>query len=101
MREYGIKFNGGENMINKKVLYFTASWCGPCKKTRPVVEQMIADGFNIDILDADSEITMINKYYIRSVPTFILLENNIEIDRITGGKNREELQKFIGSEIIE
>ena len=86
--------------MNKKVLYFTASWCGPCKKTRPVVEQMILEGFNIEILDADIELDMIKKYEIRSIPTFILIENNLEISRSTGAKNREDLQKFIKNEII-
>jgi len=84
----------------KKLLYFTASWCGPCKKTRPVVEQMILEGFNIEILDADIELDMIKKYEIRSIPTFILIENDLEIARSTGAKNKEDLQNFIKNEII-
>lgn len=101
MNVFGIKYNGEEKMTNRKLLYFTAEWCGPCKKTRPIVEQMISDGFSIDILDADAEIGMVNKYNIRSIPTFILLENKNEIDRMTGAKNREDLQKFISYEIID
>jgi len=83
-----------------KVLYFTASWCGPCKKMRPIVEQMINDGSPIEILDADTELEFIKKYNIRSVPTFILLNNDVEINRITGAKTKEDLQKFIKNEII-
>lgn len=101
MNEYGTIFNGEENMINRKVLYFTAIWCGPCKKTRPIVEQMISDGFNIHIVDADSESSVANKYHVLSIPTFILLEDGIEIDRMTGLKTREDLQKFIGYETID
>ena len=83
-----------------KVLYFTASWCGPCKRVRPIVEEMISGGYNIQILDADTELELINKYNIRSVPTFILLNNDSEIDRVTGAKTKEELQNFINREII-
>ena len=39
----------------KNVFYFTADWCGPCKKVRPVVEDMIREGFHIQIIDVDIE----------------------------------------------
>lgn len=85
----------------KKVLYFTAIWCGPCKKTRPIVEELISNNeADIQIIDADSELDLIKKYEIRSIPTFILLENDIEIDRAFGTKTKEDLQNFIKHETI-
>lgn len=85
----------------RKILYFTAIWCGPCKKTRPIVEELIANNeADIQIVDADKELNLINKYEIRSIPTFILLENDIEINRIFGAKTKEELQNFIKYEKI-
>jgi thioredoxin-related protein len=47
------------------------------------------------ILDADIEAELAKKFEIRSVPTFILMEDGIEINRITGAKTREELLEFI------
>jgi thioredoxin-like negative regulator of GroEL len=35
------------------------------------------------------------KFEIRSVPTFILMQDGVEINRITGAKTREELLEFI------
>ena len=79
----------------KNVFYFTAEWCGPCKKTRPIVEEMKREGFEFQIIDADYEQLLVKRFGIKSVPTFILFENEKEIDRTTGAKTRKELQSFI------
>jgi len=79
----------------KNVFYFTAEWCGPCKKTRPIVEEMKREGFEFQIIDADYEQLLVKRFEIKSVPTFILFENEKEVNRMTGAKTREELQSFI------
>ena len=82
----------------KTVFYFTAEWCGPCKKTRPVVEDMKKEGFDFQMVDADYEQLLVKKFEVKSVPTFILIENGKELNRITGAKTREELEDFINYE---
>jgi len=79
----------------KNVFYFTADWCGPCKTTRPIVEDMKKEGFGFQIIDADYEQLLVKRFQVKSVPTFILFENEKEIDRVTGTKTREELENFI------
>ena len=84
----------------KTVFYFTAEWCSPCKRTRPIVEELMREqtyvGFQI--IDADSEIELVNKFNIRSIPTFILFDNGKEINRTIGAQTREQLEKFIHGE---
>ncbi len=83
----------------KVVYYFTADWCNPCKKTRPIVEEMNRETqIKFQIIDVDSELELAKKFEIRSVPTFILLEEGTEIKRITGAQNREQLEAFINYE---
>lgn len=81
----------------KTVYYFTADWCQPCKRTRPIVEELNRDqsiaGFQIIDVDVNSE--LVKNFNIRSVPTFILFDNGEEVSRIVGGKTREELENFI------
>ena len=79
----------------KNVFYFTAEWCGPCKKTRPIVEEMKREGFEFQIIDADYEQLLVKRFEIKSVPTFILFENEKELNRINGTKTRQELEDFI------
>lgn len=81
----------------KTVYYFTADWCQPCKKTRPIVEELNREqtkaGFQI--IDVDDNSDLVKSFGIQSVPTFILFEDGIEKSRIIGGKTREELERFI------
>jgi thioredoxin-like negative regulator of GroEL len=81
----------------KHVFYFTAEWCGPCKKVRPVVEELIKDGYSFQIIDADTESELVKKFEIRSIPTFILFNNQVEINRFSGAKNKQELENFINN----
>jgi thioredoxin-like negative regulator of GroEL len=82
----------------KNVFYFTADWCQPCKKVKPIVEDMKKEGFQFQMVDADYEQLLVKRFEVRSIPTFILLEDGKEINRITGAKTREELENFINYE---
>jgi thioredoxin-like negative regulator of GroEL len=78
------------------VLYFTAEWCNPCQRTRPVAEELKRDGLiDFVFVDADSEIELLEQFGIRSVPTYILLEDGKEVKRMNGAKTREEFLNFI------
>jgi len=79
----------------KTVFYFTADWCQPCKKVKPVVEDMKKEGFQFQMVDADYEQLLVKRFEVKSIPTFILLEDGKEINRITGAKTKEELENFI------
>lgn len=81
----------------KTVYYFTADWCQPCKKTRPIVEELNREqtiaGFQI--IDVDDNSDLVKTFGIQSVPTFILFDGGIEKSRIIGSQTRESLEKFI------
>ena len=81
----------------KTVFYFTADWCGPCKKVRPIVEELNRERSDVffQIIDVDLEKELVKNFEIASVPTFILFKNQKQIDRITGAQTREKLNDFI------
>jgi thiol-disulfide isomerase/thioredoxin len=82
----------------KTVFYFTADWCPPCKKVKPIVEDMKKEGFEFQMIDADYEQLLVKRFEIKSIPTFILMENGKEINRISGAQTRESLVKFINEQ---
>ena len=82
----------------KTVFYFTADWCQPCKKVKPIVEDMKKEGFEFQMIDTDYEQLLVKRFEIKSIPTFILMEDGKEINRITGAKTRQELEEFIANE---
>jgi thiol-disulfide isomerase/thioredoxin len=81
----------------RHVLYFTADWCNPCQRTRPVAEELKREGL-IDFLfiDADTELDLLEKFGIKSVPTYILIEDGREVGRMNGTKTRDQFLEFVG-----
>jgi thioredoxin 1 len=81
----------------KMILYFTADWCGPCKQTRPIVEELNREQImaKFFIVDVDSEIEMTQDFGIRSIPTFVVMKDNKEIHRVTGAQTRQQLEELI------
>jgi thiol-disulfide isomerase/thioredoxin len=80
----------------RHLLYFTADWCHPCKRTRPVVEDLNRDGvIKVQFIDVDTEVDLVATYEIKSVPTFILIEDNKEIKRMNGAKTKEDFDIFL------
>jgi thioredoxin 1 len=81
----------------RTIYYFTAEWCQPCKKTRPIVEELNRDQMvaGFQIIDVDYNPDLVSAFNVKSVPTFIRFDNGIENARITGSQTRESLEKFI------
>ena len=81
----------------KTIYYFTADCCQPCKRIRPVVEELNREqkeaGFQV--IDVDDNTDLVKSFNIKSVPAFILFENGLEKRRMVGSQTREDLERFI------
>ena len=73
----------------KEYLYFSSPWCGPCKMLSPVMEQ-VGNTIPVNKINVDEQSDLAQRYGIRSVPTVVLLENQIEVKRIIGVKPMNE-----------
>jgi thioredoxin 1 len=75
----------------KEVLYFSASWCVPCRQMKPIVEQLEADtGISFRKIDVDTSAEA-DKYRVMSVPSFVLVEDGKEVSRAAGAQTGKEL----------
>lgn len=83
----------------RHILYFTAEWCNPCERTKPIAEDLDRDGvIKFQFIDADTNIDLCKKFEIKAVPTFILIEEGKEIRRMNGAKTKEQFEEFINNE---
>jgi thioredoxin 1 len=80
--------------------YFTADWCNPCKKVRPIVEEINRESFDLkfQIIDADLNIELVKKFEIKSIPTFIVVDDGEVLRRLTGSQTKNTLEKFLNDE---
>ena len=77
---------------------FWAEWCGPCLMMNSTIEKFAAESNHIRItkVNADLNRKLINKFKIRGLPQFILMNNGEEIKRHAGAMTFFELIKFCG-----
>jgi len=78
----------------KKILYFSAAWCGPCKMLGPIMES-VGNEVNYQKIDVDSNQELSMKYGIRNIPTLVLVDNDgNELNRSTGVMQKQQIIDF-------
>ena len=76
--------------------YFSATWCGPCKAFKPIMNEIANEGYSVEFIDVDQSQELAAKYGVRSVPTTVIEENGIEVSRFVGAIPKQQvLQKLI------
>jgi len=88
----------------KKVLsflYFTASWCGPCKAIAPFLEELSTalkekGEYNIEFnkIDIDKNEEFCDKCKIKSVPTFFIMDGK-DLLGSCNGANKDNISDLI------
>lgn len=78
----------------KKIIIFSAPWCGPCRMFKPVLET-ISEDLQIPLygVNIDEEPDLAAELNIRSVPTTFVY--NAEITNILGVKPESEIRALL------
>ena len=77
----------------KTAKYFSAAWCGPCKQFKPIMQELLDEGYDIEFIDGDENREVAIEYNIRSIPTTVIELDGKEINRIVGVRSKEEMIK--------
>ena len=78
----------------KRVLRFSASWCGPCKMLAKTLED-IETNIPIEIVDIDNAQDTAIEYGVRGVPTLVMLDENVEVKRLVGMVPQKSLEAWL------
>src|SRR5258707_2881839 len=79
------------------VLEFTASWCGPCQQMSPVVSRLERHGYPIRKVDVDSNRELCRRFNVDRMPTFLVVVDGVERERVTGKVSEEKLKRICAS----
>lgn len=79
-----------------QILKFGATFCGPCRVIKPIVEEISNEtGIEVIHYDADEHESIFAQYNIRAVPTLVFLKNGVEVERKTGLLTKDILKKIV------
>ncbi|KAL4351362.1 hypothetical protein GQ457_06G041780 [Hibiscus cannabinus] len=91
-----LHFNSVKETPKLMVIDFSASWCGPCKFMEPALNDMAARFTDVEFvkLDVDELPDVAQEFGVQAMPTFVLLKNGKEVDRVVGAQ-KNELEKKV------
>jgi len=79
------------------IVDFWATWCMPCKVTKPILEKLAAeyaDRIEFIAIDADESRPVLEKFRIFGIPTVLALRDGQEVGRVTGARNEAQFRQF-------
>lgn len=83
------------------VLYcFSADWCQPCKRMKEPLQRIQLQYPDVTFesinIEDDNKLDFVNKYQIKTIPSYVLVKNSQEVSRVNGANisNLEELLRL-------
>ncbi|XP_073100394.1 TPR repeat-containing thioredoxin TDX isoform X2 [Elaeis guineensis] len=85
-KELETKFRAASSLSRLVILYFTATWCGPCRFMAPLYKSLAEKHPKVVFLkvDIDELGVVAQSWNVSSVPTFFFVKNGKEIDKVVG-----------------
>lgn len=70
---------------------FFAPWCGPCKMTGPIIDELAAEMKDIKFVkvDVDQSPDLTTQYSIFSIPTFMIFKDGKVVNQFVGAMGKE------------
>lgn len=86
-----------DNKTQKPILIdFYATWCGPCKRVAPIIEEL-QDDFKGKItfykVDVEKERELSGIFGVRSMPTFLFIPAKGRLGKSVGSMNKQAFLK--------
>ena len=85
----------------KTAKYFSAPWCGPCKAFKPIMNEIKSEGYYVEFIDIDNMSDLASKYNVRSVPTVVIEEGGVEVDRVVGMQTKSIMLERMSYRFLE
>lgn len=86
--------------MSVELLDFYADWCGPCKVMDPVIHALEAewgDKVKITKINVDTDQQATQTYGVMSIPTYVVLKEGKEVERMIGAVPKQTLKSKIES----
>lgn len=80
------------------VIDFWATWCGPCQRLSPIVEELAAEYENRAIIgkyNVDEGEDLVATYGIRNIPVLLFIKKGEVVHKMVGAATKAQIQENI------
>ena len=86
-----------KNSDKKVLIDFYATWCGPCQRVLPLVEELSNEHpeYVFAKVDIDDEAELAEEFDVMSVPTLIVLDKGEVVNKSIGSKPKSEILELL------
>ena len=76
---------------------FYADWCGPCNMLAPTIDEISIEREDIKVVkvNVDESENLAIKYRATSIPTLVIMQDGLEVDRIVGLVSKETIKSAL------
>ena len=77
---------------------FWASWCGPCKRVAPIIEEVAGETGDLAIIgkvNVDEEPELAQVFKVMSIPTLAVLKNGKVVKSVVGVQSKQAILSMI------
>ena len=92
--------NAAELMAGDKlvVIDFWATWCGPCQRLTPIIEQLAEEYEGRAVIgkyNVDEGEDLVADYGIRNIPVILFLKGGEMVHKMVGAASKEAIKEQI------
>ena len=79
----------------KRIEYYSAKWCTPCKIYKPIIQKLKNEGVNVNMYDIEKDKEKSTEKGIMSIPVTIIYDDDKELTRLIGIQSIEDLKYWM------
>ena len=73
------------SQTNPVMVDFFATWCGPCRKLSPILEEASSKyGFKLVVIDVEKNNSLANEFHVSSIPHILLFHKGSKVMEFVG-----------------
>ena len=79
------------------LLDFWASWCGPCRRVSPIVDEIADERGDLKVgkINVDEQPELASQFQIMSIPTLIVIKNGEITNRSVGVRPKQQILSML------
>ncbi|MBR6072042.1 MAG: thioredoxin [Acholeplasmatales bacterium] len=92
-----LTLNELKNRTGVSVVDMNATWCGPCRMLKPVLEKLEGEYNDVEFygVDVDDNPEFAEEFGVSSIPCVILVKDGKEVARSVGFKPFDQMKNFV------